>query len=135
MPDRLRFISAALLVAVLGAASFARSAVYQDEITLLSDTARKSPDKVRLLNNLAFALMSAGRNQDALPLLKRALDLDPQFTDAWNNLALTYFSVGMWTEAEQEFQLIIERRPYTRDADFARKMIALIRKSAGPGQH
>ncbi len=130
MLDRLRWISAALLIATFGAMSFARSEIYRDEISLLTDTALKSPDKVRLLNNLSFALMSAGRHPEALALLKRTLALDPQFTDAWNNLALTYYSLGMSVEAEREFLLIIERRPYTRDADFARKMVALLRKSA-----
>ena len=53
---------------------------------LWEDTARKSPNKPRVLANLTAAYLRDGKPQKALPLLIRTIELSPGFTDALNNL-------------------------------------------------
>jgi tetratricopeptide (TPR) repeat protein len=71
---------------VLGGIAFQRNALYQSEIALWQDTARHSPNKARVFNNLGYALESAGRTDKAREAYRRALVLDPAHLKATNNL-------------------------------------------------
>lgn len=77
----------ALLACVLAAATLARNEVYRSEIALWEDTARKSPHKARVHNNLGYAYRLAGRNADAERAYTQALSLQPGYVKAANNLA------------------------------------------------
>ena len=66
--------------------TFARNNVYRSEIALWEDTARHSPAKARVFNNLGFAYQSANRREDARKAYVRALELDPDYLKAENNL-------------------------------------------------
>jgi tetratricopeptide (TPR) repeat protein len=76
----------ALLVAVLGGATVSRNAVYRNEVALWEDTARKSPGKARVHNNLGYAYERAGRIREARAAYLRALAIDPGHTLARGNL-------------------------------------------------
>jgi protein O-mannosyl-transferase len=75
----------ALLLAS-GAATFLRNHDYRTPITLWEDTVAKVPDNVRALNNLALGYQDAGRLDDAVECLTRAIELAPDFADAYGNL-------------------------------------------------
>jgi len=89
-PSRRRAVQAALAAACLGllAATATRTAVYEDEIRLWEDTARKSPDKARAYNNLGYAYALAGRGEEAEAAFTYALALDPAHVKAAVNLKL-----------------------------------------------
>jgi tetratricopeptide (TPR) repeat protein len=73
-----RWRAAAMVVAavVLGAATLARNQDYRTELTLWSDTTRKSPGSARAWNNLGYAYQLAGRREEACAAYARALQLD-----------------------------------------------------------
>ena len=76
-------IACALL---LGAITHARNETYGSEIALWQDTARHSPDKARVFNNLGYVLQSAGRLDEARQAYQHALALQPDYLKAGNNL-------------------------------------------------
>ncbi len=158
--DAQRSILLALIVLLFTGTSFARSAVYETEVTLYTDTAAKSPQKARPHNNLGNALKEAhripeaivqlqqalalkpdypdalnnlgtiygsiGKREEGLSLLQRALELDPGHLQARYNLAMHYYENGMLPEAEQEYRLLIQLAPRSKEAAFAYKMLAMI---------
>jgi Flp pilus assembly protein TadD len=54
-----------------------RNRVYADEITFWRDVVAKSPLNARAAGNLAYALALACRDDEALAMLNRAIELDP----------------------------------------------------------
>ena len=94
-----RLIIITVLLAVLCALTISRSSVYEDEVSLFSDVAAKSPNKARAHNNLGDALNKAHRPEEARPHFERALELQPNYPDALNNLATVYNGMGRRPEA------------------------------------
>lgn len=78
----------ALLAVALGAATVARNADYASEVTLWQATARASPAKSRVFNNLGYALQQRGQLDAARAAYARALELDPGDFKARTNLEL-----------------------------------------------
>jgi hypothetical protein len=78
--------AAVLLMAVLALFTFSRNRDYRSEITLWEDTARKSPDKARVHNNLGYAYFLAGRYGPARDEFLAALRINPSHGLARNNL-------------------------------------------------
>ena len=103
MMIQLRHISAAVLVLTLCVGSFARTSVFRHEFTFWADAAARSPNKARPQNNLGRTLMIAGRSKEALPLIARALMLEPDYLDARFNLAVMFYDSGLLVDAEREF--------------------------------
>jgi tetratricopeptide (TPR) repeat protein len=124
--NRFSLIIAVLIILILTTLSFIRSSLYIDDLTLWTSEAGKNPNRPRVLNNLAMALMVVEKNEEALPLLQRALELDPDFLPARTNLALVFLSMGSLIESEMVFTQIIQDYPNAKEAIFARKMIAFI---------
>jgi protein O-mannosyl-transferase len=75
-----------ILCLTLGIFTIYRNHIYRSEIALWEDTAIKSPNKARIFNNLGYSYYLAGRFCEARKAYLRALQLDPGFTLARNNL-------------------------------------------------
>lgn len=61
---------------------------------------RLYPDCVGLLVNFAGILLGAGLRDEALPMLLKAVDMEPEHTGAWDNLAEAAYRFGRLGEAE-----------------------------------
>ncbi len=83
-------LGAALLILVLGFASYQRNQVWGNKILLWQDAVSKSPNKARPYNNLGNALIDAGRIPEAIKVLSRAIAIAPLHPSAYNNLGLAY---------------------------------------------
>jgi len=83
-----RWVTAAavLLVVALGGFTVSRNEVYRSQVALWEDTARKSPGKARVWNNLGYARELAGRFKEAEGAYLRALGVDPGYALARRNL-------------------------------------------------
>jgi len=77
---------AAVLVVALGVLTVSRNTVYRSEVAMWEDTARKSPGKARVWNNLGYARELAGRFKEAEGAYLRALGVDPGYALARRNL-------------------------------------------------
>jgi protein O-mannosyl-transferase len=71
----------------------------------------QNPESVWALNNLGMAYVEEEKFAEALPLLRRAVDLKPQFTDAHLSRAAALSGLGDSAGAEAEFQAALANSP------------------------
>ena len=90
------------------------------------------PEYPDALNNLATIYNSSGRQEEALQLLSHALSLDPGHLQARYNLAITLYERGMLSDASQQYAIIIDLAPYSKEGIFARKMLTMIQQRTAP---
>jgi tetratricopeptide (TPR) repeat protein len=78
-----------------------------------SGTLPDPKDRIDDINKLreAFALESRGRSAEAIDVLRRLVERNPGFMDAWNKLALTLDTAGRWTEAIETYQRALAHAP------------------------
>jgi len=72
-----------IIIGVLAVWTLQRNTVYQSAISLWEDGFRKSPNKTRVLLNLATAYKNNGKTDLGMAAVSRALELDPDL--------ITYF--------------------------------------------
>lgn len=100
----------------------ARVVVWQSEIALWEEAARRSPQKPRVQLNLGRAYALVGRNDDALQAFARAkvVSADPRRTEAeWRNgpnfadvnTALLQLALGQYDEAKRRLREVVTRAP------------------------
>ena len=110
---RLRWAPFAVLALALvfSAATWLRNDVWQTEISLWRDAAAKSPNKPRPLTNYGFALLKAGRIDQAFEPLQKALALDLSYPPAYNHLGTAFMKKGMVPDAIAAFQNVVAISP------------------------
>ncbi len=62
------------------------------------------------------AALNSGNLTAAIPLLKRALELDPKNKEGWNDLGLAYLRLGQLEDAGDAFRKQIELNPFDEHA-------------------
>jgi tetratricopeptide (TPR) repeat protein len=67
--------------------------------------------EARRLNNAGVMAYHNGQYEKALELFRKALDLDPAMTEAYNNLGLTYTEINEEEKATEAFKKAIELGP------------------------
>lgn len=105
------YAGAAAAVLALAAGTVARNTDYANSVALWSDTVAKRPANPRARNNLGLALAEAGRPGEAVPHLREALRLAPDYFDARNNLANALAAEGRADEAIAEFEHLLAADP------------------------
>lgn len=65
---------------------------------------------VDVVNKLATIYLVTGRPQDAVPLLKRCVEVNPDYIEAWANLAFTRLQLGLVNDAQTIFPRILKNR-------------------------
>ncbi len=88
-----------------------RSAVWEDELSLWRDAARKAPQMLKPHLRLADALVGAGQLPAAETEYLRAVALRPQHPGARNNLGLLYLKQGRLAQAQEQFAALLEVSP------------------------
>jgi tetratricopeptide (TPR) repeat protein len=84
---------------------------YQAAADMFGDLWRKHPDSVSLLTHLIDALNSLERYDESIPLLRRAIELDPGTLRHYTRLAALVEEKGDVEEAETLLQLAVEMDP------------------------
>lgn len=115
---RLLLAAGALLGCVLGALTFSRNAVWQDNVSLWSDVVRKSPNKARPHVNLGRALMERGQADAAIAHYEAALRADPLHVHAHNNLGVALYKKSRVDEAIAHLELAVRLRPGDGNAHY-----------------
>lgn len=115
------YLAASTLLIVAGLYSFAtvnRNIVWKDDLSLYSDTAKKSPDGFIPNNNLGYALMKAGRIDEALKQLKAALSLKPDMVDIMLNNCIFLMQKGLTDKAMLELNNVLLLDPGRADGHY-----------------
>jgi len=108
------------LIAVLSLVSFKRNQVWQNEITLWSDAARKSPHKARPNYNLGLAYYKSGNFRQALLDYNKAIDIKPGYLEAYINRGIVYDDTGNFTQALSDDNKAIQINPQVSESYFNR---------------
>lgn len=90
LPDHLRRVGppmAGATVLALGATTFLQCIPYQNAVTLWEDTIAKNDEATIAYFNLADLASQAGRHEDAIDLMSRAVQARPDDPVAWANYA------------------------------------------------
>jgi tetratricopeptide (TPR) repeat protein len=112
-------LSIVLVITVLySAGTIKRNPVWKDNLTLWSDTVKKSPDGSVPHNNLGNAYFNYGRIDEAIKEYKEALRLNPDHAKAHNNLGAAYYKQGQTEEAVGEYKEALRLNPDYADVHY-----------------
>jgi tetratricopeptide (TPR) repeat protein len=92
--QRVGHFACAGMVVVLSVLTMFQSRIYGNVETLYKTTLARNPDCWMASNNLAAYLASQGRDDEAEPLLHRAIYLRPEYPEALMNLGAHYANMG-----------------------------------------
>lgn len=106
------------LLVPLGLATHRRNVLWADEMAFHWDVARKSPNKYRPQYNLGTHLGRHGRFFDAIPVLRRALEIDPDSSEAHNQLGTAYLRINLVDRALAEYREATRLDPENAEAVF-----------------
>lgn len=101
----------ALFALLLCTATVLRNKVWNSEIALWADAARKSPSKVRPHQNLGTYYSMEGRLTEARSELQTAIRLDPLNYELHNNLGTVYRKEGDLGGAMGEYSMALQLEP------------------------
>ncbi|MGD0887444.1 MAG: tetratricopeptide repeat protein [Thermodesulfovibrionales bacterium] len=99
------------LVISLSYATLKEITVWKDDLTLFTDTVRKSPNTARPHNNLGNAYVKQNRLDAAVHEFLTALNLDPDFAEAHTNLGTAYVKQNRLDAAVHEFLTALNLDP------------------------
>lgn len=69
------------------------------------------PRSASALHFLGLLRSHQGRNADAIPLMRQALEIDPEYVDAWSNLGIAHYQERELEDAERCYRRAIELNP------------------------
>lgn len=95
-------------ILLLSALTLNRGLDFRGEVILWEDTARKSPRKALVHNNLAAAYLGVKRYEAARRELERTLRLNPRHSDAYINVGHIDAHEKRWRQARDAFDRAIE---------------------------
>ena len=111
MNRRISLTISTILLVLLCLATVMRSALYIDEATFWSDVAQKSPAKARPLTMLGIQAQNRGDEQAATKYFERAVELQPDYPEALNDLAIIYSRSNKRDQARELLQRAVQRAP------------------------
>ena len=82
------------------------------------------------MHTLAMALLRIGQPEKAASLYRKALDIAPDFYDAWNNLGMIYGGMGSYRKAHDHYA-----RAHTLKPQKPNPVFGLMRSSLDLGQY
>ena len=110
-PEWLSWAIFCALILVCSYWTFERNKVWRDNVTLWTDTTKKSPNKARPYINLGKALAERKMYEEALPNYLKALQLNPNYVDAHHNLAALLEDKGETNEAIKHYRQALQINP------------------------
>ncbi|WP_161554922.1 tetratricopeptide repeat protein [Ereboglobus luteus] len=110
--------------AVLAVATFQRNTVYGDQLGLWRDVVARVPGNARAHNNLGNLYAEENMAEQALIHCRRAIELDPNFAQAYNNYGYALSKLDRYQEAlayydkalgfrEHGFEVTLANRGYS----------------------
>jgi tetratricopeptide (TPR) repeat protein len=101
----------ALAVIVFSILSFRQTAFWQNSETLYRHTLAVTRDNFLISHNLCYTLVLEDRLDEAEPLCRAAIDLNPNFYEGYNTLGILQIKRGQAARAEQSFKKVLEIAP------------------------
>jgi tetratricopeptide (TPR) repeat protein len=100
-----------LLVVGLSVWTYQRNRVWQNKVTLWTDVVKKSPGKARPHFNLGAAFSFQERDEEAIPLYQRALEINPDLAEPHINLGKALERQDKIEEAAEHYRAALQIKP------------------------
>jgi tetratricopeptide (TPR) repeat protein len=114
---KITLIGALALVTVLySVGTVKRNAVWKENLTLFSDTVKKSPDHELPQRELGNALLETGRVEEAIARYDKAIALGPFEYRVYNNRGLAFHEMGLLDLAMADFDRALALNPRSCEA-------------------
>jgi tetratricopeptide (TPR) repeat protein len=107
-----------LLLSCLVFWTYERNLVWGNAVSLLTDTASKSPRKARPQLNLGIELKNNDRVDEAISYYHRALALDPYYAEAYYNLGNALLIKGDFKDASENYYKALRLTPQDVDTHY-----------------
>jgi protein O-mannosyl-transferase len=104
-----------LVIVLLTGATYARNAVWNNEVGLWQDVVRKSPGNCRAYNDLGYLYLEGGQTDKAIEYFRLALKIRPYYSNAHTNLGVAYYNRGWADAAIEQFKMALASEPYGPD--------------------
>jgi len=104
------------VLATLGALTWQHASTYRDVFTLYRATLARNPACWMAHNNLAIALVDAGRATEALPHYEQALRHRPNYAEAENNFGYALTQLGRAADALSHLDRALSLKPHYAEA-------------------
>jgi tetratricopeptide (TPR) repeat protein len=116
------FITTILLISIsfYSVLTYNRNSLWRDEVTLCSDTIKKSPLKARPYYLRAKGYLQSGEYKKAIADCNKALSIDFSNASAYNNRGIAYALLGEYARAISDFNTAIKFNPFLEKAYFNR---------------
>jgi len=90
-----------LIIAIpLGFSTAQRNKIWRSGLEFWGNMIKNAPGKARAYNNYGVELSQRVRDyQGSIPYFKKAISMDKQYPDPWNNLAVAYANIGQTDNA------------------------------------
>ena len=109
------------VVIILSIASFARAAVWNNSLSLFSDTLKKEPTSFLVLNSLGSEYTMQGNPKQAIPFLNKAIAVAPDYYKGYYNRGLAYVQLQQNDKALDDFNKAIN---YHKQGNHAKSYVA-----------
>lgn len=103
--------AAVVVLLTLGTLTWRHAATFRDVFTLYTTTITRNPACWMAYNNLAIALVDAGRPNEALPHYEKALGLRRNYPEAENNFGFALTQLGRAADALPHLQRAVQLKP------------------------
>jgi len=105
-------LASAILLAVLGGASWKRTHVYADSETLWRDNVARNPNAWVAQYNLGVLLRESHRIQDAIAQYQETLRIKPDVPEAYYSLGVALGQIGRVREAIADYEQALRIEPH-----------------------
>ncbi len=109
-----------IIIIFYSSLTYFRNIIWQDELSLWSDTVDKSPNKARGYNARGVAYSNKGQYEKAIGDFNAALRIYPKYASAYNNRGDAYNNKGELDKAILDFTRAITINPNYADAYYNR---------------
>lgn len=100
-----------VIILWLSILTYQRNKVWRNEYTLWTDVVTKSPKKARAHYNLAVSLGDLGKFEQAQKEFEKTLNLNPEYTSAYYNLAAIYEMNSDYPKAIEMYRQVLRLEP------------------------
>ncbi len=109
--DAAGYVVLTALILLYGSLTIDRNRIWKDDITIWSDTLKKSPDSLTALNNLANALIQKNQLDQGIAYLQTALKVHPQAEKLYGNLGLAFYYKKDYRQAINAYEKALNINP------------------------
>jgi protein O-mannosyl-transferase len=119
---------AVMVIALISVVTISKAKLWQDPVAFWRDIVDGLPaynENVEkrvtadALNGLGSTLLKEARASEAVTILRRAAEIDPQYKGMYVNLGVAYAQLGDMSEAESTLKRAVEIDPAPENAEFA----------------